>query len=141
MADRVSQPNQASADFVFGTLATDELRLAHMRAARAGMAHDHQLAPPDPRPGEPVTAHVALGPRIAADRVTCYYTIDSSDPLGRRGVAANGTAVQFVRTGVAWDTLLWGYVEEWAGVIAPQPAGTLVRYRIEAWSELSLIHI
>jgi cyclomaltodextrinase / maltogenic alpha-amylase / neopullulanase len=139
MTESTPPANQASADFVFGTLATDELRLAHMRAARAGMAHDHQLAPPDPRPGEPATVHVTLGPRIAADRVTCYYSIDGSDPRGRRGVAANGTAIELERTGVAWDTLLWGYVEEWAGVITPQPAGTLVRYRIEAWSERSAV--
>jgi glycosidase len=36
--------------------------------------------------------------------------------------------------GSQWDTLLWGYTEEWCGVIPSQPVGTTVRYKIEAWS-------
>jgi glycosidase len=131
------QDTQASADFVFGTLATDDLRLAQMRAARSGVAHDHRLHPPDPRPGEPVAVHVLLGPRIAADHVTCYYTTDGSQPLGQRGQAAAGTAVELARTEVLWDTLLWGYGEAWAGTIPAQADGTLVRYRIEAWDSRS----
>jgi glycosidase len=133
----ITQPPQPSADFVFGTLATDELRLAHLRAARGGVAHDHRIEPADPRPGEPVAVRVSLGPRVAASRVTCYYTADGAEPAGQRGIATAGEAVELARTGVAWDTLLWGYVEEWSGIIPPQPDGTLVRYRIEAWSEVS----
>ena len=43
-----------SADFMFGTLATDDLRLAQIRAASTGVHHAHDLEPPDPRPGEAV---------------------------------------------------------------------------------------
>ena len=75
-----------SADFVFGTLATDDLRLAQLRAAQLGVAHD-TLSPLDPQPGEAVTVHVTLGPAISADHVTCYYTTDGSLPDGARGVA------------------------------------------------------
>jgi glycosidase len=128
MTENVSQ------DFVFGTLATDELRLAHLRAARMGIEHAHRLSPADPRPGEAVVLKVDIGPRIAADQVSCYYTTDGSEPAGARGQALAGAVVALERTGVAWDTLLWGYVEQWAGTIPPQPSGTLVRYRIEAWS-------
>lgn len=124
---------QVSQDFVFGTLATDELRIAQDRATKSGVAHGHSLEPPDPRPGEPVTVHVTLGPQVAAAHVTCYYTTDGSEPAGGRGAVSNGTTVEFTRAGSAWDTLLWGYLERWAGVIPAQPAGTLVRYRIEAW--------
>lgn len=129
MSDNVSQ------DFVFGTLATDDLRLAQLRAAQAGVAHAYQITPADPRPGEAVTVQISLGPQIAADRVTCYYTTDGGDPNGRRGVATAGAAIELARASVAWDTLLWGYRETWAGSIPPQSGGTLVRYRIEAWSE------
>jgi cyclomaltodextrinase / maltogenic alpha-amylase / neopullulanase len=52
MEENVSQ------DFVFGTLATDALRLAQMRTARSGVAHAHHLEPLDPQPGEPVVVHV-----------------------------------------------------------------------------------
>src|SRR5438034_4767490 len=130
MEENVSQ------DFVFGTLATDELRLVQMRAARSGVAHAHHLEPLDPQPGEPVVVHVRVGPAVCADRVSCYYTTDDSDPAGARGVATSGQTVDLARTGVAWDTLLWGYRETWAGSVPPLPSGTLVRYRIEAWSEL-----
>lgn len=123
-----------SADFVFGTLATDDLRLAQMRAATAGVSHDLLLSPPDPRPGEGVTLHAALGPTESADHVTCYYTTDGSLPAGMHGVAINGSTLEMVRTGVQWDTLLWGYQEQWAVTIPPQLNGTLVRYVIEAWS-------
>ncbi len=132
-----AQAENVSADFVFGTLATDDLRLAQMRAARTGVAHEHHISPPDPHPGEAVTVHVSLGPQVAAERVSCYYTTDGSEPRGLRGVAEHGMATKLIRVGVEWDTLLWGYREQWAGVLPPQPGGVLVRYRLEAWSEHS----
>jgi glycosidase len=123
-----------SQDFVFGTLATDDLRLAQIRAATAGVLHGHDLEPADPRPGDAVRIRVTVGPRVVADRVTAYWTADGSDPAGARGRAENGTAIPLTRSAIAWDTLLWGYREAWNGTIPGQPGGTVVRYRIEAWS-------
>src|SRR5687768_3381721 len=111
MSDNVSQ------DFVFGTLATDALRLTQIRAAQSGVAHAYRLEPADPRPGEPVAIQISLGPQVAADHVTCYYTTDGSEPRGARGAATDGYAVELVRSGVVWDTLLWGYLETWSGTI------------------------
>ena len=129
------QSPYVSADFMFGTLATDDLRLAQIRAASSGVHHAHDLEPPDPRPGEAVRLTVTVGGRVHADHVTCYYTTDDSDPAGDRGRPTRGSAVAFERTRVAWDTLTWGYVETWSGTIPPQATGTLVRYRIQAWAE------
>lgn len=129
MTDSVSQ------DFVFGTLATDELRLAQLRAASAGVLHAHDLEPIDPRPGDAVAVGVSVGSLVHAERVTCYYTTDGSDPAGQRGRATAGQAVDLARTAVEWDTLAWAYRETWTGRIPPQPGGSLVRYRIEAWSD------
>jgi cyclomaltodextrinase / maltogenic alpha-amylase / neopullulanase len=126
--------NNVSQDFVFGTLATDALRLAQIRAARSGVAHAYRMEPADPQPGQPVTIHISLGPQVAADYVTCYYTTDGSEPRRARGVAANGYAIELARSGVEWDTLLWGYFETWSGTLPAQPQGTLVRYRVEAWT-------
>jgi cyclomaltodextrinase len=123
-----------SADFVFGTLATDALRLADLRATAAGLDHGHDLTPPDPEPDEPVTIRVTLGPTVRADRVTAYVTTDGSEPAGTRGQASHGTSIELAPVGVHWDTLTWGYRETWAGTIPGQPDGTLVRYRLEAWS-------
>lgn len=124
-----------SDDFVFGTLATDALRLGQMRSAQSGVAHAHRLQPADPQPNQPVTLFVKLGPAITADRVTCYYTTDGSEPHGERGNAAAGDALDLTRDAVEWNTLLWGYVETWSATIPPQTHGTTVRYRIEAWRE------
>lgn len=134
MGDETASREQPSADFVFGTLATDDLRIAQLRAARSGVAHGQRIDPLDPRPGEAVTVTVLTGPRVAAERVSCYYTLDGSDPEGERGVATNGQALELGRASVEWDTLQWGYVTRWEGAIPGQPAGTLVRYRVEAWS-------
>ncbi|HNP84838.1 MAG TPA: alpha-amylase family glycosyl hydrolase [Kouleothrix sp.] len=137
MNDFTSQP---SPDFIFGTLATDEIRLARMRAERGSINHGYRLVPADPLPGQPVTVLASTGPQLVAERVTCYYTTDGSDPQGSRGVARCGTAAELTRTYVEWDTLLWGYVTQWAGQIPGQPSGTLVRYRIEAWSDYGPSH-
>lgn len=125
---------------MFGTLATDELRFARLRAERAGVAHGHRLIPADPQPGQPVTVQASTGPQIGAERVACYYTSDGSEPQGTRGVAQAGRAVELARIGIEWDTLLWGYVAQWAGQLPGQPADTLVRYRLEAWSECGPSH-
>ncbi len=81
-----------SADFVFGTLATDDLRLARLRADTSGLHHGHDLEPLDPRPGEPIVVRTTIGPTVHADRVTCYVTTDGTDPSGVHGVATAGSA-------------------------------------------------
>jgi len=121
-------------EFIFGTLATDELKLVHHRAARSGLQHRHALAPQDPLPGQPVTLTVQVGPDLEADQVACYYTLDGSEPAGSRGTALHGQVLLLERAEVAWDTLVWGYGECWQGTLPAQPEGTVVRYRIGAWS-------
>jgi len=124
-----------SSDFVFGTLATDDLRVAQLRLELAGVHHGHDLSPADPRPGEGIRMGVTVGPPVRADRVTCYFTTDGREPVGRHGRATAGEALELARTSVRWETLTWSYREAWAATLPGQPAGTLVRYRIEAWSE------
>lgn len=123
-------------DFIFGTLATEQQRVEHLKRQRRGLWHEPRLSPPDPSPGEVIRVEVSLGPEIAADRVSLYYTTDGSTPIGARGQALNGQAVALERVAVEWDTLVWGYRERWEGVIPPQAAGTEVRYIIEAWRSL-----
>lgn len=121
-------------DLIFGTLATDELKLVYHRASRRGVQHANRIRPRDPHPGVPVTVSVELGPEVEADRVTCYYTVDGSPPSGSRGEARVGAAVDLERVHIEWDTFTWGYHSRWQGQIPGQPSGTKVRYRISAWS-------
>jgi cyclomaltodextrinase len=121
-------------EFTFGTLATDELKVVHHRAARRGLQHNHDLRPRDPEPGQPLTLTVRVGPDLDGDQVACYYTLDGSDPAGARGEARNGSALLLEQAEVEWDTLSWGYLSVWQGTLPPQPEGTIVRYRLGAWA-------
>jgi hypothetical protein len=122
-------------DFIFGTFATDELKAIHHRAARRGVQHQYLISPRDPDPGHPVTVFVTLGTDLSARAVVCYYTLDGSQPEGARGVATNGQVIQLQNNGPTWDTVAWGYVTHWTGIIPGQPDGSVIRYRIGAWTE------
>jgi hypothetical protein len=52
---------EVSADYIFGSLATDDLRLERMKQERSGLWHDQRLHPVDPHPGQPIT--VTMGVR------------------------------------------------------------------------------
>lgn len=121
-------------DFIFGTLATDELKLVHHRVARRGVQHNHMLYPRDPQPGDAVTITVRTGADLAIDRVACYYTLDGSVPAGDKGFAANGHVLELVQTDLVWDTLAWGYISIWKGTLPALPDGAVVRYKVGAWS-------
>jgi cyclomaltodextrinase len=121
-------------DFIFGTFATDELKVVHHRTARRGLQHHYAMLPRDPLPGQPVTLSVQTGTDLSADAVACTYTLDGSQPDGQRGAAANGRVVLLHKTGITWDAVAWGYVTHWQGTIPGQPEGTVVRYRIGAWA-------
>jgi cyclomaltodextrinase len=122
-------------EFIFGTLATDELKLVHHRAGRRGVHHRHNLTPRDPAPGQPVIVAVTIGPDVTVDGAACYYSADGGELAGSRGASINGQVVLLDPVDLVWDTLAWSYVARWEGVLPPQPAGTIVRYRISAWND------
>ncbi len=120
-------------DFIFGTLATDDLKLVHHRAGRRGVQHRHALAPRSPAPGDAVTLSLLTGGDLDITQAACYYTTDGSLPAGSRGTATNGTALPLTRVETTWDTLEWRYLTRWQVTLPPQPEGTFVRYRLGAW--------
>ena len=113
-------------DFIFGTLATDELRLDALRARARGVSHASDISPADPRPGEPVTIRVSVGPEINATHVVARYTRDGSEPI------AASEFVSLEQAEPVWDTLLWAYRDIWEGTFAGQADGTLLRYQVVA---------
>lgn len=123
-------------DFIFGTLATDDLKLVHHRVMRRGVQHHFEIAPRDPLPDEPVLITVRVGQDVPAERVSVYYTTDGSLPQGSRGVATHGIACDLTLVDYVWDTLSWGYIAIWQGILPAQSDGTLVSYRISAWSAM-----
>lgn len=119
-------------DFIFGTLATDESRLAHLRATRGGITHNHKRLPRDPQPGQSIQIDLTIGPAFPQNQAWIYWTNDGSDPEGQNGTASNGHATPLDPVNSEWDTFLWGYVRKFRGEIPAQEAGTVVRYRVSA---------
>lgn len=119
-------PTNVTQDFIFGTMATDTLRLAALAAAGRGVYHGNRIVPADPEPGQGVRLTVSVGTEVSADEVVAYYTLDGSAPT------LESSQIAFERGEVVWDTLLWGYRHEWHATLPPQPDGTHVRYRIVA---------
>ncbi|MFZ6030398.1 MAG: alpha-amylase family glycosyl hydrolase [Chloroflexota bacterium] len=119
-------------DFIFGTLATEELRLKEYRRLRSGITHDQRRTPRAPLPGEPVTLDLTIGPQHRCERAWVYWTNDGSDPAGDNGVARNGFCTPMEPAGAEWELLLWGYVRRFRATLPPQPEGSILRYRIAA---------
>jgi glycosidase len=119
-------------DFIFGTLATPELRLQHTLEILSAVTHRQNRAPLDPLPGESVTIRLSAGPEQPASRAWVYFTTDGSDPAGERGTPQNGYALEMTPAASEWNTALWGYLRHFHAEIPPQPAGTLVRYRLSS---------
>lgn len=113
-------------DFIFGTLATDDLRLAALRDRGRFVRHDSRSVPIDPAPGKSVELLVDVGPEVAASAVFVWYTTDGSSPT------TTFFSSVFFKGYVVWDTLLWASRQRWTGRLPPSPPGTLVRYHIAA---------
>ena len=125
-----------SQDFVFGTLATDALRLAQLRAAAVGR-------PPRPRPraARPRPGPADHGPRhgrSGRSRPTASPPTSrptAADPAGSRGTATTRhgrrAGPDRGRPGTRWRGAI---ARRGPGPCPGSPTGTIVRYRLEAWS-------
>ncbi len=125
-------------DFVFGGIESDDTRLlATERARHRGLRHEQRIQPLDPRPGDPVTLTVTVGPDMRADKVTAAVTVDGSDPAVGDPDRPGRFLLPLARMDVCWEPAVWDYVEVWQGLIPGQPAGTLVQYRIHGEDALT----
>ncbi|MBE2195267.1 MAG: DUF3459 domain-containing protein [Anaerolinea sp.] len=114
-------------DFIFGTLATDDLRLLAIKRAANGLTHNYEINPHDPKPMQPVKIDVIAGPEAPVNDVFIHYTVDGSYPeIG----ATNTRTIAMMRVDTDWHSLLWGYVRHYNGEIPGQKENSVVRYRI-----------
>jgi len=118
-----------TSDFIFGTLATDEQRLDAIRGRLHGLWHGSRISPRDPESGDEVTVTVTAGTDLSVKGMAVRYTTDGSMP------DSSSPALPMQPAGPRWETLVWGYVEEWTATIPAREDGTLVRYRIQALAE------
>jgi glycosidase len=119
-------------DFIFGTLATDEKRLAHLRTVWDGVTHRQAREPRAPLPGQPVRLTLTTGPAHSGERAWAYWTTDGTDPAGERGAAVNGSVAPLELVGEEWNVLLWDYIRRYEVTLPGQPAGSILRYRLSS---------
>lgn len=95
-------------DFIFGTLATDELRLKELVTAANGLqVADWHLLPPDTTDQRQVQIQIRAGAKANVCAVDCYYTTDGSIPT----VGGATTRITPANSaGSVWDTLAWSYL-------------------------------
>lgn len=123
-------------DFIFGNLTlTDEIVKKLTRQMR-GVYHGHRIDPTPPAPGKPVALFATTGPSVRADSAFVYYTTDGSEPQGAAGRATAGHSLAMSNVETEWVSILWDYVTWWKAELPPMPAGTKVRYKIEARDSL-----
>lgn len=115
-------------DFIFGTLATDQLKLERVYGHRAGISHAFRRFPLDPLPAQAIKLVISVGPEFPVRRGWVYWTTDGSDPKGSLGRALNGFAAPLLFTHTEWDNVLWGYLSYFKAVLPGFPSGTVVRY-------------
>ena len=120
-------------EFVFGPLSTDDGRARRARTDQSGFVHNPSREPIDPRHDEPVTIRVRVGADVAIASAALHYTTNGALPEMDSGSSSSSSlTVDLARTSVEWDTMQWGYVEEWSAVIPGLTDGTVVRYLISA---------
>ena len=90
--------------------------------------HDNTITPLAPRPGEPVGVEATAGERLPLAAAAVFYTTDGSAP------DVDAPSVPMVPAAVDW-VFLAGFLTRWRAELPPQPAGTVVRYRIGGWRQ------
>ena len=78
-ADAESFAN-VTADFIFGTLATDEQRIEALHARSRGLRHDCRISPRDPAPNLPVGVEVTVGSDTTVTAIEVSWSMDGSEP-------------------------------------------------------------
>ena len=108
-------------EFLFGTLSTTEKRVEQLRAQRRGIHHGCRLEPLAPRPDDEPRLTVTTELAQPVERVVC--TVLEPEQL----------RLEFQPAQVNWDLLNWSYFRTWYVTLPAAPAGTIVRYRIDAY--------
>lgn len=108
-------------EFIFGTLATSEKRVAAWREQREGVWHGHQLLPIAPQAGDEPIVQVTVGVPASISRLLCE--IWQPEPM----------TFELHLDRVEWDLIGWRYVQIWTGKMPAFPPTTIVRYTLTAY--------
>lgn len=89
--------------------------------------HDNMIEPSAPKPDQPVTVTAISGALVNVRRAEVWYTTDGRLP------DVSSPKVEMTLAEVDW-TPETSYLNRWQATLPPQPAGSIVRYRIAGYS-------
>ncbi len=117
-------------EFLLGRLSTSAGRTEEARHERKGFFDLATLEPLDPKPGEPIRLRFRCGADVTLLRLHVFWTDDGTEPeWNGRFEKQNSTQSAFARPLAAvWDTLAWGYIQDWEIELPAMPDGSLLRY-------------
>lgn len=114
-------------DNIFGNMIEPDERLKLHKQTTDGVRHLYRRFPLDPAPGQPIQLILTTGGTLPYDAARCAFTTDGRDPAWD-----SAPLLDLTPAAAEWDSPTWGIVRAWAVSLPPQPAGTLVRYRLAA---------
>jgi glycosidase len=128
--DYESASGSPAEEFLFGPLSRPSGRIAEVRQEGSGFFDLALLEPLDPQPGQPVRLRFRCGVDTAIQRLLVFWSADGSTPAWNDALAAHGTTQVAEASALdpAWDTLNWGYSQDWQLDLPAQAEGTLLRY-------------
>jgi hypothetical protein len=117
-------------EFLFGPLSKPAGRSAAARQERSGFFDLALLEPLDPLPGQPVRLRFRCGVDTAIQRLLVFWSADGTTPAWDDALEPLGTTQLGAASALdpAWDTLSWGYSQDWQLDLPAQAEGTLLRY-------------
>jgi glycosidase len=114
-------------DNIFGNMLEPSERLKLHSESHCGVRHLYRRLPLDPAPGLPLQLFLTTDSALPYNAARCALTTDGSDPAWN-----SATLLDLEPVTVEWDTAVWGILRTWSVHLPPQPAGTLIRYRLAA---------
>jgi glycosidase len=114
-------------DNIFGNMIEPGERLKLHLETRRGVRHLYRRLPLDPAPGQPIQLFLTTGGTLPYDAARCTFTTDGRDPVWE-----SAPLLDLTPAAAEWDSPSWGIVRIWSVRLPPQPAGTLLRYRLAA---------
>lgn len=110
-------------DHIFGDLDKPINSINWLIERSRGVHHYHQKSPANPGPGDCVRLMVTCSAEVPVESVHLWMTTDDWVHHNKH---------RFSPAKVLWKTELWTYLHEWELTLPPQPAGTMLHYKIGA---------
>ncbi len=107
-------------EMMFGDNRRPEYRAREQARQQQGVRHRQRRAPVIPQAGDAPTLTVTTEAPLTIAGVECQL------------IAPETRTLPFARIATGWDHLNWSYTQTWQTTLPAYPAGTVVRYAIQA---------